>query len=449
MVYRQHVPGEAGHPLTIGQEALWFIQELVPDCAAYNVAGAVTLHSTVDVDRLAAAVSRVLSSHRLLHAVFRAVDGTPRRFAGPAGTLEVYDVPGDDDAVRRFATDLVQTPFRLAARPAVRVALLRRGDDDVLLITAHHIILDDVSQVVLLFDILDEYAAAGGGDPHTPADDGSDFDAYLVEQERFIASPRAAASGDHWRRELAAVPGYLELPTDHPRPAVHQFVGAELRFDLPPELLAGVRQAASRYNTTPFAVLLSAFQLVLFLASGQTRFIVGYPTTQRSFRRYRRSIGYFVNSLPLCTEIDLDGPFDQLVRRTGEKLLSGLLHRQYPFALMPRLTSVRRNPSQAGLLPVMFVMNTDTGDELSAAILPGRRVERAGVAMSRFDVPQQLGQFDLTMHVMSSGLETLTKIKYNTSLFTEQTAARLAERYVAVLAAAADGTLPPTLRDVR
>src|SRR3954452_21948586 len=118
-----------GRELSVGQEALWFLQQLAPDSSAYNVSGAVNLHFPVDLARMSAAVRGVVSGNGMLNCVYRSVDGEVRRFPGSAATAEplaVHDLALDDDGVRGFALGLAQRPFRLDREPPVRVALLRR-----------------------------------------------------------------------------------------------------------------------------------------------------------------------------------------------------------------------------------------------------------------------------------------------------------------------------------
>src|SRR5215469_12790022 len=94
-------PGQAfapahGRELSLGQEALWFLQQLAPDSGAYNTAGATNLHFAVDVAVLASATARVVSGHTGLNCVFRSVGGEVRRYpcdmAGMGSVLEVHEL---------------------------------------------------------------------------------------------------------------------------------------------------------------------------------------------------------------------------------------------------------------------------------------------------------------------------------------------------------------------
>jgi hypothetical protein len=419
--------------LTVGQEALWFLQQLAPDSSAYNTSGAINLHFAVDVDVLAAAVRRTVSAHRILNSVFRSVGGEVRRCpSGIEAALEVHELAANDEDVRKFALDFAQRPFQLDRQLPVRFSLLRRPESpDILVMAAHHIVVDNISQLLVLREILTEYAALATGTTRAIEDKSAGFDEFVRGQRKYVTSRRAEAARAYWRGELADFPTG-DLPTDLTRPDRYVFAGSEIDFELSPDVLKAVTAAAADRNTTVFAYLFSAFQLLLSVHGGQTDFVVGYPVTLRMSRQMRDSIGYFVNTLPFRAQVDPDESFAELLDRTGKKLWRGSMHREYPYAMMPRLLDAPREPNRAGLISTMFVITDgDPDDPFSAVREPGRRTEYAGLSISEFYLPQQQGQFDITVQVHAASARA--QIKYNTSLFTEETARGLADKYNALL----------------
>jgi hypothetical protein len=439
-VTRPPFTARAGRALSVGQEALWFFQQLSPQSSAYNVAGGVNLHFPVDVVRMAAAVQETAARHSMLNCVFRATGDSVRRKPAALDAvrlLAVHDLDLDDESLQAFALRFTQQPFRLDRQPPIRFVLIRRPDRPaVLLMAAHHIAADYTSQLLILQEILTVYA---GGEPG--ADTGDDFDEFVRRQREYLASRRATAAETYWRGEWQRAGASADLPTDHRRPAVYQFAGSQVAFDFPAGMATDVERAAAARNTTVFVYLLSAFQYSLAAFSGQTDFLLGYPVTVRP-ARFARSIGYFVNTLPLHAQVDPGDSFTALVETTGDKVLRGLFHRDYPFALMPRLLDTRRAPDQAGLISMMFAMTAhDPEQPWSTLPAPGTRTEIAGLSISEFPLPQQQGQFDLTLQVFRPPTGAHAALKYNTSLFTTETARALADDYVRTLRSATDGTL--------
>ena len=74
------VPHEAqadGFPLYFAQQRLWFLDQLQPGGAAYNMPGAVLLDGPLDIAALAAALSAVARRHESLRTRFASRGGRP------------------------------------------------------------------------------------------------------------------------------------------------------------------------------------------------------------------------------------------------------------------------------------------------------------------------------------------------------------------------------------
>src|SRR6185436_15658636 len=141
---------DAGLPLSFAQQRLWFIEQLDPGSAAYNIAGAVRLSGTLDVGALRRAFDEILKRHDVLRACVTAVDGQPVQTIAPHRpvVLPVVDLQGSDEAdriaeARQLAAEEAARPFDLAESPLLRARLLRFDEHDhVLVLAMHHIAAD-------------------------------------------------------------------------------------------------------------------------------------------------------------------------------------------------------------------------------------------------------------------------------------------------------------------
>src|SRR6185295_12310436 len=64
-------------PLSFAQERLWFLEQLHPATATYNLPSAVRLRGGVDVARLQRALGEIVRRHEALRTTFRAEAGRP------------------------------------------------------------------------------------------------------------------------------------------------------------------------------------------------------------------------------------------------------------------------------------------------------------------------------------------------------------------------------------
>ncbi|MES1244219.1 MAG: condensation domain-containing protein, partial [Acidobacteriota bacterium] len=166
--------GDAGDlPLSFGQQRLWFLQELDPASAVYNIPAAVRLAGRLDVAALEAAFGEVLRRHEGLRARFAAAASEPRQTVGPwrPVLLPVIDLSGlpapeREARTRALAAEERRQPFCLTAGPLLRAALLRLGPEEhALVATLHHIAADGGSAGVLLRELAALYPAFAAGLP--------------------------------------------------------------------------------------------------------------------------------------------------------------------------------------------------------------------------------------------------------------------------------------------
>ncbi|HEX5725220.1 MAG TPA: amino acid adenylation domain-containing protein, partial [Longimicrobiaceae bacterium] len=232
-------------PLSFAQERLWFIDRLEPGSATYNLPVAWRLSGALDEAALERALGEVVRRHEALRTVFAEADGSPVQVIAPFGgfVLPVEDLSrlGEADreaAVRRRAGEEARRPFDLAAGPLVRAGLLRLGEEGhVLLLSMHHIVSDGWSMGVFFRELTALYAAYRQGGESPLPEPAVQYADYAVWQREQLAGEVLDRQLAYWKERLAGAPGLLELPTDHPRPAVQTYRGAWVPVELSLELL--------------------------------------------------------------------------------------------------------------------------------------------------------------------------------------------------------------------
>ena len=232
-------------PLSFAQERLWFLDQLIPDNPFYNIPGAMRLRGALNVDAVQRAFAEVVRRHEALRTTFERRSDRAVQVILPEGAVEVplfdlTDLPESEreTAVRqRIAAD-ARRPFDLTTRPLLRASLYRVGTDDHVLFWAlHHIVADGWSLGVLRAELTALYAAFSAGRPSPLPELTVQYGDFAVWQRRWLTGDLLKDQLDYWRAQLADVP-VLNLPTDHPRPAVQTFRGDIVSAELPRDLTA-------------------------------------------------------------------------------------------------------------------------------------------------------------------------------------------------------------------
>ncbi|HEV2735028.1 MAG TPA: amino acid adenylation domain-containing protein, partial [Longimicrobiaceae bacterium] len=158
-------------PLSFAQQRLWFIEQLDPEAALYNLPFAFRLRGELNAEALRRALGRTVGRHEVLRTRFLEIDGEPAQVVDPPAPVSL---PGVDlrrlpqEARRREARRLAEAEkrhrFALGAGPLFRATLVPLASDEwVLLLTVHHIVFDGWATGVLLAELSAQYAELAAG----------------------------------------------------------------------------------------------------------------------------------------------------------------------------------------------------------------------------------------------------------------------------------------------
>jgi amino acid adenylation domain-containing protein len=422
------VPREGPLPLSFAQRRLWFIDQMEPGRAAYNLAGALRIRGPLDAAALERSLTEVVRRHEALRTRFATVDGEPVQVIDAPAPIRIPVVEladGSEDALRSIAAEEALRPFDLATGPLLRSTLVRMADEEhALLFTMHHIISDGWSIGVLVREVSELYGAfTEGRAPSLPALPVQYAD-YAAWQRAHLAGPVLDAQIGYWREALAGAPPRLELPVDRPRPAIPSDRGAVVPFMLSTEATRALRALARREGATVFMTLLAAWQLLLSRYSGQDDVLVGSPIAGRGRSEVENLVGFFVNTLVLRADLSGDPTFGALLGRVREAALGAYAHQDVPFEKLVEELQPERSRAHTPFFQVMFSQQNAEPSSL--------RLGAADVEALQLDA--HAARFDLSLAVAEEGDALRGLLTYRTDLYDADTAARMVGHYAALLA---------------
>ncbi|HOR01629.1 MAG TPA: condensation domain-containing protein, partial [Anaerolineae bacterium] len=416
----QPVPREGELPLSFAQQRLWFLEQLQPGTAAYNLALPMRIRGPLDVAAFERSLNEIVSRHEALRTTFIQVDGRAAQRVAPrlAVPVTVADLRRQSDAgseARRLAEEEAQRPFDLARGPLLRAGLLRLADDEHLaLLTMHHIISDEWSLAVLQREMAALYGALRDGHESPLAALPIQYADYACWQRSWLQGEVLDEQLTYWKQQLAGL-APLELPADRPRPAVASFRGGWQSFTLLASLVQGLRELCRQEGATLFMALLAGFQALLGRYSGQDDIAVGSPVANRNRAETEGLIGFFVNTLVLRSDLSGDPSFRELLRRVREVALGAYAHQDVPFDMVVDALQPERDLSRTPLFQVMLTLQN------TAPQAP----ELPGLALSPEPAFGGAAKFDLTLTLAEAAEELRGTLEYCTDLYDAATIERL------------------------
>lgn len=414
-------------PVSFSQQRLWFLDQLEPGNAIYNIPSAVKLSGELNVSALKQSVNEIVRRHEILRTTFMSVNGDPMQMVAPSLNMElpIIDLEGvaeeeREALINRLAIEEAERPFDLNRGPLLRTSLIRLSDiEHVALYTMHHIISDGWSMGVLIREVAILYDAFSNGKPSPLPDLPLQYADFAKWQRKWLQGEVMEKQLDYWKNQLGDTPPALELPTDRTRPAEQTYRGADQIFHFSKELSDRLTDFSRRNGATLFMTLLAAFQTLLYRYTQQDDITIGSPIANRNRAETEALIGFFVNTLVLRGDLSGNPTFQELLARIKETTLGAYANQDLPFEKLVEVLQPDRDMSHTPLFQVMFILQNT----------PMRTSELPALSMKPLQIESQTSEFDITLS-MNEGPEGLSgALQYNNDLFNADTISRMLHHF--------------------
>jgi amino acid adenylation domain-containing protein len=414
-------------PLSFAQQRLWFLDQLQPGSAAYNIAGAMRLLGQLDVAALERSLNEILRRHEILRTTFTSIGRHPKQFIAPAShlkltLLDLSALPAAtrEAELRRLMNEESQQPFDLSTGPLLRLRLLRLSQEEhVLLLTMHHIISDGWSIGVFIRELAALYGAYKDGEASPLPELAVQYADYAVWQREYLQGEVLDAHLAYWKQHLGGHLPVLRLPAVKPRPAVQTFRAATQPVALPKQLSDDLRALSLNEDATLFMTLVAGFKVLLWRYTSETDILIGTALAHRTHAGTEPLIGFFVNTLVLRTDLSGAPGFRELLKRVREVCLSGYGHQDVPFEKVVEAVQPARSLSHTPLFQVMFALQN----------APMPSIELPGLQLSLMEADTETAKFDLVLELTETSEGITGVLQYNTDLFDAAMMRRMAEHF--------------------
>jgi non-ribosomal peptide synthetase component F/thioesterase domain-containing protein len=422
-------------PSSVAQQRFWVLEQMAPGNPALHMRACVRLTGPLSQTTLEKSLQLLVSRHEILRTTFERVNDEIIQVIAPNLTMSLPVTSLEDVAEAGLEPRLweliraeVTAPFDLLQGPTLRARLFRLpSQEHVLVITTHHILVDGWSQNLIQRDLWGFYEALmEGREPSLPALPVQ-FGDFVRWQQQWLASDAAREEVDFWKKQFAAPPAALKIPTDRPprnRPAIE---GAMETLLLPDDLVRSLKAFCKSQDISMFMLTLSGFAALLSRYSGQEDLIVGSPVANRASET-EAVVGPFAGPISLRMKLSGNPALRDLLGRVRDITLDALSHAELPFEVLLENLEVRsmhgRNPfSQYYFFYQTAFLQPRQVRELTVTPLPD-------IGMGTY--------FELQLGLLERREGLRAQLEYNPDLFDASTIRRILEDYCRILGVIAE-----------
>jgi amino acid adenylation domain-containing protein len=407
-------------PLSLAQLGLWFVSQLDGHGVQYNIPYAFRLIGSLNIQALKASFNSIAQRHEILRTQFMGFGESPSQLISPDFELNIsmedlseLSTTERDVEVRKLALEFGRRSFELEKAPPWRLKLIRlTPSEHVLLLNFHHIIFDERSFELLLQELSAFYRAYHQGRTINLPELALQYGDFAVWQHEWLKGEEVQAHLDYWVKQLAGAPAALDFFTDKPRPSHQTINGASCSQNLPHRLKTALKQLGQAEKVTLFAVLLAAFQVLLYRWTGQEDICIGSPFSARYKPEFENLIGLFLNTQVLRARPSAKLSFRQFLRQVNQTLMETFDHQMFPFEMLVQQLHPERDRSRQPLFQVLFNYQPDEALKL----------ELPDLVVNAFRLDYGLSKFDLNLYITEEQDGLSARLNYCTDLFEEDTA---------------------------
>jgi amino acid adenylation domain-containing protein len=413
-------------PISSMQEALWFIEAANPRSNVYNMYDSAFLRGRLDLDALEGAVREIVRRHEAIRTRYVVQKGRPgQKILQPENfRLQKIDLKYLEKSERMFkicemTKEELNRPFDLTGGMLFRALLYGLDEEEhLLLMTMHHSIADGSSLGIFRRELSILYSSFRDKKPSPLVDLSLQYADFAIWQRKCQEGEAFKSQVKYWRQMLKGIPVALELPGDHTRPAVQSFLGATEYFDINSEVCSGLREVGKAQNCSLFMVLLALYNVLLYRYSSQEDIVVGVPIAGRSRPELEKLYGYFVNVLPIRTDLSGNPSFTELLERLRENFMGALSHKDVPFEKLVMELQPKRDSSRNPIFQVCFSFDVPLPD-----------FNLSGLTSEYYQIESGVSHFDLAFFLEESAAGIKGRIEYNAGIFDTATIHRLTQHF--------------------
>ncbi len=426
-----------------GQEGVLFHYRLKPNNDAYNIKCAMHINGQSQTSLIEKALNFVVDRRPSLRAMFVNLDGgrsKQRIFTNKKININVvgaYSWSAEEQ--NQYIDRLARQPFNLEKGEVFKCALIKKSTNQyILLFLFHHIALDFWSLEIILREFSLAFKAILQNEKIVLPDLSLHYTDFVNDQRAMIENGEFEDSWAYWKNELNNNLPVLRLPSEKKRPQVQTFAGSSTRFPINNALYNRLKTLAQNEDVTLFALIFTAYAVLLHKYTGLVDVIVGTPVVGRNRPEYHETVGYFTNIVPLRIDLSGNPGFIDILRNARQKTVNAFKHQHFPFPLLVKRLKLKRDSSIAPIFQVSFTWERVRLSKQDFNI-PNNQANQSNndnklsFNIESLDLEQKGALFDLDLSIVDGPENCFGIFRYNTDIFTEQFIGKMTGHMVCLL----------------
>lgn len=410
------------YAVSSAQKRIFFHQQLNPTSTVYNIPNVFELKN-YELKKLEKAFKQLIARHEVLRTSFQFHINEPFQIIHDTIDFSIDVINTTTSSLEVSLQNCVQ-PFQLETGKLFKVIIIHNDSNQTFLfIDIHHIICDGVSIIILLNELIALYGGNSLSKPEIQYRDFSEWEHDTTQQLRRKNQEK------FWLTELQKPLPTANLITDFKRPKNASYEGSTLHFSLNVSEFKKVQQATKANETTLFVFLLTTFKILLSKITAQKDIIIGTAVTGREHIQLLDTIGNFVNTVCIRSQVEDNESVADYIKRLKVKTAKIFENQTFPFEEIVKQLQIDTEASRNPIFDIAFVLQNIVDEQIQT-------VEKNGLSVKKIEqlpFTENTAKVDLVFTAILDGDQLAFTIGYKTKLFRKNSITQFFEYYKHIL----------------
>ncbi|KAL2071167.1 hypothetical protein VTL71DRAFT_12402 [Oculimacula yallundae] len=341
--------------MSFAQSRLYFMHKYLADQTTYNVTLSYDIFGPLHAFMFERALVTVIARHEMLRTCFFAQpdSGEPMQgiLSGSSFRLRHTELGTEEDVKRQFE-DFCTHKWDLEKGSTFGAALISQDESHHTIIFGyHHIIMDGVSWHLFVNDLNLAYQLRALQPTPRPY---TDFAAGQIRaaDAGIFESQTAFWKGQHV--DLPDVMPLLPFANAKARTVTEDYDSFTTTRFLSRDLVKRIKHESQALRVAPFHFHLTVLQALFSRLLEVDDLCIGVTDANRLEDDFDKTIGFFLNLLPLRFKLDRSDSFSTLAANTSQNTAAAFTNSQIPFDMILDKLNVPRHPTHSPLFQVAF-----------------------------------------------------------------------------------------------
>ncbi len=411
---------KSSHSLSKSQLRSLFLS-LKSSVAVNNLPTGLNLGEGIDHEKLKLSVHQFLNCHPLLLSKLFINGGGDYEFRGP--------YPFDKDiSVEKLSNKDIQSYIELQFTQKLDLLesylfktkiFINEFNETILFFMPHHLVWDGWCFDLLINELDSNYRSLLDGTSFKTSLDKFTYSDYIDYSNNLLESRSYAKSLNYWHEKLSGKLPILDLPIDFPRPRKASNLASSVFIEFSAQDVKNLNTVSERLGVSTFNTLLSLFKIVLSKYARQDDLVVGLPVRNRHSEKFENTVGYFVNSIAIRTELSKEMELQNFIKNVASACFQGFDNEQVIFEDVVKLLGIGQDTSRSPVFQSFFTFQEVSNRSSTFDSNPISHVKRK----------TNTTHTDLDLWVKASQDKIEGAFVYRVDLFSEITITRIKESF--------------------